>query len=559
MREIHARDRQLTDVIKELVNKKHNVLVFQPGKAEIAQTIESLENDDVKAHLLPLHGELQPAEQALVFDHYDLPKVVVATNVAQTSITIDDIDAVVDTGLERRVETVDGIEGLYIAPISLADRTQRKGRAGRTKEGVYYNCYSGSEAPSPYPKPEIQRHRLDQVVLRLALHDVDATELDFFHQPPKASLVAARATLRALGALDVKGQLTPIGRRMATLPVNVRYARMIVEAENRSVLDDILTIAAILEVKGIVERNNPAWYQLTRENKSDLLAQLDVYNKALVMGSNEERRKHGIHAKMFFRAKEIRTKLAETLLSQAKRSHTWVNFPSSGNRDDILKAIAAGMLEYVYQLFGDECHGNDNVTRKLGRDSVIPTFGRQLIVGEPIDIQITNRFNESVTLKLVTMASTVTVEMLQDVAEHLMEEVFTGISLSPGGEVLFTYHVIFNGVVVKVRNVPYTWQQLEYYQPRGMGIDDVRQELARMRFHEEQRSFLGALRPKRVPTQPRELLPQRYGRDPYNGETLLAYPSARKQENGWLVEWHFSPEEALAQTDIPVHALAFSA
>jgi len=128
---------RLIDDVKTLVEQGRNVLVFQPGKQEIQDVCYALEQADVNAEVLPLHGQLSPPDQKLCFAHYGRPKVVVSTNVAQTSVTIDDIDAVVDSGMERRIELANGVEGLYLKPISLADSAQRKGRAGRVKPGVY--------------------------------------------------------------------------------------------------------------------------------------------------------------------------------------------------------------------------------------------------------------------------------------------------------------------------------------------------------------------------------------------------------------------------------------
>ena len=102
--------------------------------------MEDLSHSDIKAVVLPLHGELDSVEQKKCFLNYAMPKVIVATNVAQTSITIPDISAVVDTGTERRVEVINRVEGLFVRDISKADCMQRKGRAGRTMEGEYILC-----------------------------------------------------------------------------------------------------------------------------------------------------------------------------------------------------------------------------------------------------------------------------------------------------------------------------------------------------------------------------------------------------------------------------------
>jgi HrpA-like RNA helicase len=201
------------DDAARLLSAGRNVLVFQPGRAEIEQTASDLRARGVDAELIPLHGGLAPAEQARAFARYARPKCVIATNVAQTSVTLDDIDAVVDSGMERRSEVVRGIEGLYLRPISRSDARQRRGRAGRTRPGVYVDhCpLTESSERAEYPTAEILRSRLDQTVLRLAVAGLDAGELKFFHQPRREDLTTAKQSLTALGLLGPDGMITDRG------------------------------------------------------------------------------------------------------------------------------------------------------------------------------------------------------------------------------------------------------------------------------------------------------------------------------------------------------------
>ena len=195
---------RLVDDVATLVAEGRNVLVFQPGKQEIEDACSALKQMQVSAEILPLHGQLTPEEQSRCFKHYGRPKVVVSTNVAQTSVTIDDIDAVVDSGMERRIELVDGVEGLYLKPVSLADATQRKGRAGRTKPGIYIDHCGASSRPD-FQVAEIMRKRLDQTVLRLAIAGFDMEAMEFFHQPAKSDIHDARRTLVGLGCMTADG------------------------------------------------------------------------------------------------------------------------------------------------------------------------------------------------------------------------------------------------------------------------------------------------------------------------------------------------------------------
>ncbi len=352
----------LVSNVEFLVKEGRNVLVFQPGKKEIAQTCEDLE--DCGAVVLPLHGELDPADQKKCFRSYDQPKVVVATNVAQTSITIPDIDAVVDSGVERRIELEDGVEGLYLKPISQADCAQRKGRAGRTKEGIYILCSDCSLENRPaFPKAEIERSRLDQLVLRLASVGIDATEMEFFHQPNKEVLVDAKRALHALGAMTEDGKVTKIGRTMAKMPLSVQFSRMIVEAEKLGVVDDVLTIAAILEIGGIRDRSEK-WREFTSEQESDLLAELDLWNKAHGYKA-KELPEFGIFKKSYFRAKELRGKLFSGIRGQVRM------VGSNGDREKIKRACVAGMVDHLYQEDYNSYRNGDSCDRQKARESVI--------------------------------------------------------------------------------------------------------------------------------------------------------------------------------------------
>lgn len=399
--------------VLDLLGDGRNVLVFQPGKREITGLIGDLREYGANAEILALHGDMTPEEQAACFRSYGRPKCVVATNVAQTSVTISDIDAVADSGMERRIEKVNGVEGLYLKPISLADREQRKGRAGRTKPGVYIDHCHASER-LPFPVAEILRYRLDQVVLRLAEAGIDAEGLEFFHQPDKDEIHEAHRALVALGLMDENGDVTPIGRQVAKLPISVHLGRMIVEAERLEVVDDVVTIAAILEQGEITVRQTdpdipPAWRKLCRgEETSDVLAQLAVFQAAREM-DKEGMRNNGIFVKAYFQALERRRLLVDSLRGK-------VRFGSTGDRINIIKAVASGMVDHLYQRYGIG-YRNGGGQRELGRESVV-RYGTW-IVGIPWDLQIKTRHGLRV-LHLIRMASRVEPEWLAEVAPQLV-------------------------------------------------------------------------------------------------------------------------------------------
>ena len=357
------RGSSLNQDVKDLLNKGKNVLVFQPGKREIEATINWLKGqDDLTAEILPLHSYLSSKEQDLCFKGYDIPKCIVATNIAQTSITIPDIDAVVDSGLERRIETnAFATEDLIMGSTSLADCEQRKGRAGRTKPGIYIdwlelhnNVYSPSRKiyqRCEFSKAEIQRIPIDSIILRLKHFNIDVEQLEFFHKPSPGSIDAAKKRLTILGCLEKDGNITPIGCQVARLPVSARYGRMLVEAEKLGVVDETILMIAALTQMGIHnhicqyhERTSKkvcqCWTELVpKEKESDLLAQLTLYRIAENM-TKDEMKKSGILPEAFYRAKWERKNLVKLLRGRIKRSR-------GNDRESLLRVIYAGMADTI--------------------------------------------------------------------------------------------------------------------------------------------------------------------------------------------------------------------
>ena len=208
-----------------------DVLVFMPGSYEIAQTIDALRRcgESKEFVLLPLHGELPPRDQDAAVARYHQPKVVVATNVAETSLTIDGIRCVIDSGLARipRYDPYRGINTLTIEKISRAAADQRAGRAGRTAPGMCLRLWSEREhGDRPAQElPEVKRLDLAEVVLTLKAADVvDLRKFRWLEPPEERSLAHAEELLTDLGALVAELlSITPLGRRMLAFPLHPRY------------------------------------------------------------------------------------------------------------------------------------------------------------------------------------------------------------------------------------------------------------------------------------------------------------------------------------------------
>ena len=229
-----------------------DVLVFMPGAFEIRKTIDALQSlPEARAYeILPLHGELPPDAQDRAVSSGERPKIIVSTNVAETSITIEGVRVVIDGGLARiaRYDARRGINSILVEPISRASAEQRAGRAGRTGPGLCLRLWSEAEheARPERDEAEVRRVDLSETVLMLAAAGItDLESFPWYEAPVTEALERAYVLLRDLGALDSDGQITDLGRRMSGFPLHPRYARLLIEADKLGVLSDVALIAAL--------------------------------------------------------------------------------------------------------------------------------------------------------------------------------------------------------------------------------------------------------------------------------------------------------------------------
>ncbi|HSH17919.1 MAG TPA: helicase-related protein, partial [Candidatus Saccharimonadales bacterium] len=404
--------------------KSANILVFLPGKAEIEQVAEAFDGLASGVPIIPLHSQLEPEDQQRAFESYKNGKVILSTNIAQTSITIEDIDVVIDSGLERRAEVRSGVEGLFISEVSQADCLQRAGRAGRTKPGVYVLAKFERLPCSPLPDrpaygvPEIMRKHIDRLVLRLANIHIDIEDLEFFHAPSKNTVKRAKRTLASLGALK-GGEVTEIGHRMERFPVESSYGRMLVESEKYApaVRAKLATIIAIQEVGGIV-KGGPrysGWRKYTRQNRSDLLAQYDVL-LALPGIPEEDYDELGIIAKNVDKAEEVRERLhrdlglSDAVLKPVRREE----------EEPLLKCIVAGELHQLWVLEGINEAVNIHTKKRRELSSTTVVKGAGMFTGTPFDLEVPTPSGLEI-LHLVTDITAVNPAWLQELAPDLFK------------------------------------------------------------------------------------------------------------------------------------------
>ena len=288
-------DQQVLAGLKRLgprVDDGH-VLVFLPGAAEIRRSQDACA-DYAARHgfrVLPLHGDLPAAEQDRAVRPSAERKLILSTNVAETSITVDGVAAVIDSGLARVAthSPWSGLPSLRVQPISRASAAQRAGRAGRTRAGICLRLYTQGdlERRPERDAPEIARADLTETVLALADAGVpDPRTFGWFEAPPAAALLAAEQLLSQLGARAPDGTLTALGQRLLSFPVHPRLGRILVEGERRGVAPEAARAAAVLSERP----SPPPTFGGARPSGPTLSGRSDVLEQMEALGAGERAR-----------------------------------------------------------------------------------------------------------------------------------------------------------------------------------------------------------------------------------------------------------------------------
>ncbi|MGA0086041.1 MAG: ATP-dependent RNA helicase HrpA [bacterium] len=246
----------MVDTIRELLETTYDgdVLAFLAGEGEIREVCQRVGQDNSRVLILPLYGRLTQAEQHRIFQNSSQRKVIISTNLAETSLTIPGIRYVIDSGLARisRYSPKNRVQRLPVEPIAQSSALQRAGRAGRVAPGVCIRLYSEESLQNrrEYVEPEILRSNLAGVILQmLYLRLGNIREFPFIDPPGSHAIREGEKLLRELGAVTDNMQLTPLGREMATLPIEPQTARMLLQAHQESVLSEMLVIAAGLSIQ----------------------------------------------------------------------------------------------------------------------------------------------------------------------------------------------------------------------------------------------------------------------------------------------------------------------
>jgi len=417
---------QAAGAVEQIIrnNSLGDILIFMPGMGEIRGTISAISRRRLAepVELIPLHGDLPPADQDRAFSESDRRKIVVATNVAETSVTIDGIRHVIDSGLARvaRFDAERGFGTLLIEEISRASADQRAGRAGRTAPGTCHRLWteSGHLNRPEHNTPEIHRTDLSESVLMLHAAGIgEATQFDWLDKPVANAVAKAESLLHSLGALAKRngGGLTDVGRAMLRLPMHPRPARMIVEGSRRDCLNEAALCAAFMGGRNILIRSarDDKKVQAAQESfrngaDSDFEVQMRAWQFANSRRYNiDDCRAHGIHAGA---CREVESAFRQ-ILRLAKASDSAAAFDRSKStalRHCILAAFADQLC--VRRDSGTLlCNLTEGRTGTLVRESVVQK-APLLVVGEIREIS--GRGNRAQTL--LSLAAAVELEWVRE-------------------------------------------------------------------------------------------------------------------------------------------------
>ena len=277
-------DRMVSAVLRAIREQEGDVLAFLPGSGEIRSCAARLVEGGIAAlgvTICQLYGDLPFEEQQQAVRPGNGRRVILATSIAETSLTIDGVRSVIDCGLSRRLrhDPASGMNRLVTVRESHASAEQRKGRAGRQAPGVCYRLFGPHthQAMTPFTPPEIMEADLAPLVLELAAWGSDADSLDWLDQPPRASLSAARHLLALLGAVDGGGMITPAGRRMVRYPLHPRLAALLEAGRRLGCLHLAADLAALVSERDIIRHHAERRYKSSRS--SDMDERLDALQR----------------------------------------------------------------------------------------------------------------------------------------------------------------------------------------------------------------------------------------------------------------------------------------
>jgi ATP-dependent helicase HrpA len=368
-------EQALADAVGELCRGgQGDVLVFLPGEREIRKAAEVLGKAIKNVEILPLYSRLSNAEQDRVFRPGGAQRVVLATNVAETSLTVPRIRYVVDTGLARvkRYSYRNKVEMLQVESISQAAARQRSGRCGRVADGISVRLYSEEDynARPPFTDPEVLRSSLAAVILRaLSLNLGKVEDFPFLDPPSPRAIADGYALLNELGAVDDDNTLTDLGRELARLPLDPRVGRMLIAARTEGCLEQVLVIASALSVRD--PRDRPLdkaaaadqQHAKFADERSDFLSYLKLW-KAFGQGGSPSRKQCRENFVSYVRLREWRD--IHSQLRQSVEELEWKLSSANLEKPEGVRAVHRALLCGLLGNIGMKDEQDNNYTGARG-------------------------------------------------------------------------------------------------------------------------------------------------------------------------------------------------
>lgn len=408
---------------------KGDILIFLPGEKIIKDCIKRLSYASFrsKIHLVPLYGRLSKEEQEKVFDNapFGRKKVVVSTNIAETSVTINGITTVIDSGLAKLnfYNPKTFTSSLNETPVSKASSNQRRGRAGRTQPGICYRLFSRKDFESrpEYTTEEIYRTDLSEVVLRMSeLGITDFENFDFISAPQKEDIQGAVETLNMLGALNADRTLSSIGKMMVEFPLEPRISRIIVESIMKypSVLEETIICAAFMSTHSPFilppgeETDARKAHHAFRDVQGDFVTYVKLFRTYQSM-KNQTRfcQNNYLDEKVMAEIANIKTQLEEEI------SELGIPIGNGGSMDDYLCCIATGMIQFVCIREGRENY------RSLTAEHISIHPGSNMFKTDPLFIVAGEIVRTSRTFAM--SVSPLTKALLEKISPNLEEKLYS--------------------------------------------------------------------------------------------------------------------------------------
>lgn len=466
-------------------NRTGDILVFMPGEDEINQVIRAIQEEKpVGLRTVAAHGRMSLEDQGEIFQQYPgVRKVVVATNIAETSITIPGIVFVIDSGLikEKHFHPEAGMESIDLVPHSRAGCDQRKGRAGRTMPGVCYRMFPEVDFDSrpEYTLPEMLRASLADIVLAIKHMSLPVEGVDFLDNPEPAAIREALTTLVSLGALQ-KGsyEITELGLKMAALPLDPIVARMVIQAEQYGCTQQVATIAAFLYSNRLYNRSRGEEHLADRahaqfqDGTSDVLTYLKIWDAYQQSGANPRWcRDNFLSAKALYEIARVRWQLMQ-ILREAR-----VELTTTQDLSLVTKAVTSGLLHNLCAQAGLRSYSA--ILRRAGREVFIHP-GSTLFYQRP-SFFVSLSLVETTKL-FARVCTTVEKAWLMELIPHLLEKSAVTVDYV-NGEYQVCYKMLLEATTVGYRSETVTKEEAIKIQKRLIEALSRRTSLRLVRFH----------------------------------------------------------------------------